>query len=46
MAADFTGLTVAPAAGEKVVVTLDPKDAKQDRIQIKPAKAALPSSAL
>lgn len=46
IAADFTGLTVAPAAGEKVVVTLDPKDPKQDRIQIKPMNTATPPSAL
>jgi pyrimidine operon attenuation protein/uracil phosphoribosyltransferase len=36
-AADFVGLTLAPAPDEKVVVTLDPADPRRDSIQIRPA---------
>ncbi len=36
-AADFVGLTLAPAPDEKVVVTLDPTDSRRDSIQIRPA---------
>ena len=37
VSADYTGLTLAPALGEKVVVHLDTKDPKLDTIQVAPA---------
>jgi pyrimidine operon attenuation protein/uracil phosphoribosyltransferase len=40
VAADYTGLTLAPAAGEKVVVTLDAKSRTRDTIRLEPAKSA------
>ncbi len=36
VAADYCGLTVTAGDGEKVVVTLDPKDAGRDAIEIRP----------
>jgi pyrimidine operon attenuation protein/uracil phosphoribosyltransferase len=38
IAADYTGLTLTPAPGEKVVVSLDPKNPKRDVIALQPAK--------
>ena len=37
VAADYTGLTLAPALGEKVVVHLDTKNPKLDSIHLEPA---------
>lgn len=37
VAADYTGLTLAPATEEKVVVTLDPKSPARDSIRIESA---------
>lgn len=39
-AADYTGLVLDPAAGEKVVVTLGPTASKRDSIRIAPAAPA------
>jgi pyrimidine operon attenuation protein/uracil phosphoribosyltransferase len=45
-AADFVGLTLATKESEKVVVTLEAKNSKSDRIEIKSASPAVRSSAL
>jgi pyrimidine operon attenuation protein / uracil phosphoribosyltransferase len=45
-AAGYVGLTLAPRQHEKVVVTLDPKNPKQDSIRVEPAGAALRQSAI
>ncbi len=37
LAADYTGLTLAPERAEKVVVLLDPQDPRRDRIAVSPA---------
>lgn len=44
-AADYTGLTLTAAAGEKVAVTLDPAHPRRDLIRLEPARstAARPS---
>ena len=39
VAADYTGLTLTAGSDEKVVVTLDPTDAKRDAIHVRPATA-------
>jgi pyrimidine operon attenuation protein/uracil phosphoribosyltransferase len=39
LAADYAGLTLAPASDEKVVVTLDPKDPKRDSIRVAAAQS-------
>lgn len=41
VAADYTGLTLGPAAGEKVIVTLDEKHPDRDRIEIAVAKSKI-----
>jgi len=41
VAADYTGLTLSPAAGEKVVVTLDEKHPDRERIEISVAKSKI-----
>ncbi len=46
LAADFVGLSVAPAADEKVVVHLDPKSPRRDTIRLIPAGPAANASAL
>jgi pyrimidine operon attenuation protein/uracil phosphoribosyltransferase len=45
-AADYVGVTFETKDTEKVVVTLDAKNAKLDRIEIKPASAAIQQSAV
>jgi pyrimidine operon attenuation protein / uracil phosphoribosyltransferase len=45
-AADYVGLTLSPAPTEKVVVSLDPANAKKDAIRITPASDALQPSAI
>ncbi|MDB6170403.1 MAG: phosphoribosyltransferase [Verrucomicrobia bacterium] len=37
VAADYSGLTLSPAAGENVVVHLDPKDNRKDTIRLEPS---------
>ena len=37
VAADYIGLTLATAAAEKVIVTLDPQNPARDRITVRPA---------
>ena len=45
VAADYTGLTLSPAPGEKVVVTLDAQSPAQDSIRVESSAAAsTPSS--
>jgi pyrimidine operon attenuation protein/uracil phosphoribosyltransferase len=44
--ADYVGLMIATKDTEKVVVTLDPKNAKRDAIEIKPASPAVRQSAV
>lgn len=39
VAADYTGLTLIPEPGHKVVVHLDPETAKQDSIRLEPVKS-------
>lgn len=41
VAADYTGVVLTPAAGEKVVVTLDPENSRRDAIRLEPAKPAI-----
>jgi pyrimidine operon attenuation protein/uracil phosphoribosyltransferase len=41
IAADYTGLTLAPADQEKVTVLLHPKDPQLDALRIEPSKAGL-----
>ena len=45
LAADFVGLTLAPAPGEKVVVTLDAENPAQDSIRIERVPAAASQAA-
>ena len=40
IAADYTGLTLAPGEKEKVTVLLHPKNPKLDAIRVEPAKSA------
>ena len=40
VAADYIGLVLEPAAGEKVAVTLDAQDSRRDTIRLEPAKSA------
>jgi pyrimidine operon attenuation protein / uracil phosphoribosyltransferase len=46
MAADYIGIILAAEADEKVVVTLDPRNASRDVIRIEPAGAATRQAAL
>ncbi|MBL9200638.1 MAG: bifunctional pyr operon transcriptional regulator/uracil phosphoribosyltransferase PyrR [Opitutaceae bacterium] len=40
VAADYIGLVLAPAAGEKVAVTLDAQNPRRDTLRLEPAKSA------
>lgn len=46
MAADYVGIALAVAVGEKVVVTLDAKSSRGDSITLEPASAAVRQSAI
>ena len=46
LAADYAGLTLAPQADEKVVVTLDAQNPKRDSVRLEPTGAATREAAL
>jgi pyrimidine operon attenuation protein/uracil phosphoribosyltransferase len=46
LAADYVGIDLVTPQSEKVVVSLDPQDARRDTIRLQPANAAIRPSAL
>jgi pyrimidine operon attenuation protein/uracil phosphoribosyltransferase len=46
LAADYVGIDLVTPQSEKVVVSLDPQDARRDALRLQPANAAIRPSAL
>ena len=46
LAADYVGIDLVTPQSEKVVVSLDPQDARRDTIRLQPANAAIRPSAI